>query len=220
MSWPCAIASRRILRRRAWSKVTLALALAVRNASLPSCVFTMTIPTVRPHRAHQRLPSPFRPRTTTAVRASTSRPCATIRTTTHPCKHLWNRTIRVRIQIGTLCPYTPAEPPLGLTPRIQELTPNSPVQPSRGPIYANDIMLPPYSMSSSASIDSPPACKTPYRYWIYLCCSSTPFLCWQGRVKRRIHQPNAPVAHWPAAFQPHTIKIMSLMMHLWATIPI
>jgi len=52
---------------------------------------------------------------------------------------------------------------LGLTPRIQELSPNSPV-PSRGPIYANDIMLPPYNISSSAppSIDSP-NCKT-YRY--------------------------------------------------------
>ena len=67
-------------------------------------------------------------------------------------------------ETGTQCPYTLAEATLGLTPRIQELSPNSPVQPSRGPIYANDIMLPPYSMSSSASIDAPSACKTPIHY--------------------------------------------------------
>jgi len=65
--------------------------------------------------------------------------------------------------------HPPLQPSLdpyhsGLTPRIQELSPNSPVQPSRGPIYANDIMLPPYNMTPSApsSIDSP-NCKT-YRY--------------------------------------------------------
>jgi hypothetical protein len=50
----------------------------------------------------------------------------------------------------------------GLTPRIQELSPNSPVQPSRGPIYANDIMLPPYNMSTN-SLDSSSGCKA-YRY--------------------------------------------------------
>lgn len=136
----------------------------MQNASLQSCVFTRTIPTARRHRARQHPLSPFHQQMNTAAQASTSRRCAMIRTTTHPCKLLWNRTIRVRIQTGPQCPYTQAEAPLGLTPRIQELSPNSPVQPSRGPIYANDIMLPPYSMSSSASIDSPPACKTPYRY--------------------------------------------------------
>ena len=150
------------------------LVLAARNASLPSCAFTRTTPTVRPRRVHQHPPSPSRPRTTAAARVFISRPCATIRTTTHRCRRLWNRTIRVRIQTGTQCPYTLVEATLGLIPRNQELSPNSPVQPSRGPIYANDIMLPPYSISSSACIDARPV---RHRTTIEYISISTPFLC-------------------------------------------
>jgi C6 transcription factor Pro1 len=50
----------------------------------------------------------------------------------------------------------------GLMPRMQELSPNSP-QPSRGPNYPNDIMLPPYNITTSASTSIDQDCKT-YRY--------------------------------------------------------